>query len=254
VTRFFSGAHPSVSGLISLFSLTEKKSVTYIYRRKKGGVVKKLPVMKALTAIILLSASAFSQVSLRPGVVMGLGIFKETISNPSDSFTTDGRTGFLAGGVLDIAFDRYFSLQPGIEYSSRGGSATSPDNFTGNDLTSTDKLNYLALPIDLRVKYPVMPLFSPYILGGVNLGILLSATNSITESGISTDTDIKGGLNSVDFGFDLGAGAEFYAGPVITFLEVNYMLGIADVAANEPSSYSQYNHGLEIRAGVKFKT
>jgi hypothetical protein len=99
-----------------------------------------------------------------------------------------------------------------------------------------------------------MPLFSPYILGGVNLGILLSATNSITESGISTDTDIKGGLNSVDFGFDLGAGAEFYAGPVITFLEVNYMLGIADVAANEPSGYSQYNHGLEIRAGVKFKT
>jgi opacity protein-like surface antigen len=255
-TCFFSGALPSVAGWILLFFilLDRKKSITYICCLRKEVAVNKLPALKALSVIMLLSVSAFSQVSFRPGLVIGLGMFKETISNPSDSFTTNNRAGFLAGGVLDIAFNKYLSVQPGVEYSGRGGSATSLDNFTGDYLTSIDKLNYLAIPIDLRVKYPVTPFFSSYILGGANLGILLSATNSGTEPGISTYADIKNGINSMDFGFDLGAGAEFYAGAVIPFFEVSYMLGIADVAANESSGYSQYNHGLEIKAGVKFKT
>jgi hypothetical protein len=219
----------------------------------KGLILKIQTIWLAASAAGLLAISGFAQVRLQPGALVGLGIFSETKFNPSDSFTTDNRSGFLAGAVLDIVFNRYVSLRPGIEYAERGGSSTITDEFTGNKLTSIDRLGYLAIPIDLKVRYPVSPLCSPYLLCGLNPGILLSAKNAIAESGVSSAADIKDGLCPVDFGFDLGIGFDFFVKAVVPFFEISIFKGVVNVDANQPQGYSQHNQGFEIKSGIKYK-
>lgn len=215
----------------------------------------------AIFALVLLSSSGFSQISVQPGVVIGLGAFKETESDPTGSYSTNTNNGFLAGGVLDIAFNKYLSLEPGIEYSGRGGSTfyTITDSL-GYPLGSEsviDKLSYLAIPINLRVKIPVSPSFSLYELAGINLVYLLSATETDSYSGITTQVDIKSQMHLVDFGVDIGAGVEFNVGTMIPFFEMDYLFGLTNTDANPDdaiNSISEYNNGLEIRAGIRFKT
>ena len=162
----------------------------------------------ALSAFLLFSVSAFAQVSLQPGAVIGLGVFRETESDPTGSYTTNKKNGFIAGGVLDIAFNRFISLEPGIEYSGRGGATLyNVIDSLGNSLGSesvTDNFSYLAIPINVKAKIPVSPTFTLYELAGLNLGILLSATESDTYSGITTQTDIKNQMHLVDLGLDIG--------------------------------------------------
>ncbi len=213
----------------------------------------KKTVRQALSAVVILWISDFAQIQLQPGAVIGLGIFSETKFNPSDSFTTDSRSGFLAGAVLDMVFNRYVALRPGIEYSVRGGSSTSRDAFTGYNLTSIDKLGYLAIPIDLRFLYPVSPFCSPYLLCGINAGILLSATNTIAESGVSSEVSIREGLCPVDFGFDFAIGTDVFVKSLVPFFEISFFKGVVNVDANQPPGYSQHNIGFEIKAGMKYK-
>jgi len=160
------------------------------------------------------------------------------------SVSSDSKTGFLAGGVLDIGFMKYFSLEPGIQYSGRGGSGTD------ESVTYTDNLSYLAIPVNAKVKLPITPIFTPYVLAGLNVGFLLGATETVG----STSTSGTSGLNTMDFGFDLGFGSEFNVGNLIPFVDLGWYIGVANIASNAPSGYSSTNHGFEVKAGLKFKT
>jgi hypothetical protein len=209
----------------------------------------------AMSALVIFSASVFSQVTVQPGLMVGVGIYGESQTGVSLS----SNTGFMGGGLLDISFNNIVSLRPGIEYVTRGASYDE-QGVMGGDFT----LNYLAIPIDVKVKIPTaLPAFCPYALVGLNTAFFLSENlgmweRSASEVGESATENTYvwnyfNHFNTIDFGLDLGVGADIPVGNIVPFVEFSYYLGIAnvDATAGDPSLT---NHGFEIKAGIKFKT
>ncbi len=212
-------------------------------------------MMKHLTivALFLASASAFGQVRVQPGAVVGFGAFKysDSSNNPLVKFSDDGKAGLLFGGVIDITFTRYLSLATAMEYLNRGGSYSTDNDFTNTTITTTDNLGYLEMPVNLKLKCPVPLNVTPYALAGLNLGYLLSATQSVNNS----QTDIKSELSSIAYGYNLGAGAECDAGQVIPYFELNYTFNNdGNVNSSAGGGGMRYNSGFEFKLGARFKT
>ena len=191
--------------------------------------------------------------SIALGVVGGLGIYG--VSQTGFTYTTT--SGLVLGGQIEIPFNNYIALRPGIEFVERGATAgESGTDSLGEEIngTATITASYLAIPIDLKVNIPVnAPPFCPYVLVGLNTAVLLRANANGTVNGIAfSNMNYNSYFNPFDFGLDLGAGADFPIGPVIPFVELSYYLGLVNVDS-DASDPSATNHGFEIKAGIKFK-
>jgi opacity protein-like surface antigen len=186
--------------------------------------------------VVFFNFVVFAQVNIRPGVVAGLSLFTETAKTNGTSVSTDTRTGFVAGVVMDIDIFKMVSIEPGLVFSERGGRMPFVD------------LSYLAIPVHAKLKWPGMPVISPYALAGINLAFLL--TSASTNSVGSPFTDA---VSSMAFGLDLGAGIEFSLPGVIPFVEYVYDFGLSNIVKNTVGDESQKTSGSEIKAGLRFK-
>ena len=199
----------------------------------------------AISSLVVLSASAFSQVSVQPGLVLGDGNYWLT---DNGTFTNAGTTtGLLAGGVLDISCSKHFSIQSGIEYSEQGYSTfQTPSGIGGipGIVTVDDKFDELVIPLNFKAKFPILSMFSPYALAGLNLGMVLRTTGTWTQSGLLVEKNVETGNFKTDLGFVLGAGVDFHVENVVPFFEMNYL--VAD-------TYLLGYAGFEIKAGIRFK-
>jgi opacity protein-like surface antigen len=197
----------------------------------------------AVSILVVINASAFAQIKSQVGVVAGLSMYSEEISGEGASQSSDTKTGFVGGIVIDFGILNLFSIEPGVLYSMRGGQST----YEGE--TFKHNLSYLAIPVHAKLKWPGLPIVSPYALAGVNLAYLLSA-NQASSSGISNDFASE--VNSVSFGIDFGAGLEFDLPVLIPYLEFVYDLGLTNIAKNIPSDASIKTSGSELRVGIRF--
>lgn len=68
-----------------------------------------------LAFIILIGIQAEAQVKVSPGLRGGLNV--STLTNIDDN---SSKTDFYVGGLVDIKFNKFFSLQPEITYSRQG--------------------------------------------------------------------------------------------------------------------------------------
>jgi hypothetical protein len=184
----------------------------------------------------------------------GIGIYDESESYAGSSSASGLNVGFVAGAFLDIALSPTVFFRPGLLFSGRGGSYTDSDSGYAGSPTENYNLNYLTIPMDFKWAYQAAPQFVPYALLGMNLGILLSATDHLNIPGVASgDLDFGNVYNPVDFGFDIGAGAEFSGSELIPFVELLYYLGLVNTRSDQLSGVSVTNSGVEIRIGLKFK-
>ena len=189
------------------------------------------------------------------GVMGGVDFFRQYESGAGMTDTTLGsRTGFLAGGILEIQPMPNLSIQPGIVYTSRGWEGKG----------DTNDYRYLAILVDVKGKLPLTPFWSLYGLVGANMGILLSAnaTGQVMDTNgsmVTLSSDTKSLLNPIDLGVEGGIGMEFPTGRVTPYVEGVYYFGLLNSASRStlseqglPSNFYAANRGIEIRAGVKF--
>jgi hypothetical protein len=224
-----------------------------------------LMVLVGMVVVLLTHASVAAAGRVQPGITAGLSAFKinESSDEMGGTFVSDRHYGIAAGGLLDIWVSRFFSIEPGLVFSMRGAfseySYTDYDYYSGQDITyhskSWLKLNYLALPVRVRIKYPDLPGFDPYLLAGFNVGILLSARDRTEATGEpTTEEDWKSHMNAGDFGFEIGTGIGINMEKVVPFVEFVYYTGVANIAKNEDGDrFSVTNKGIEIRSGLKFR-
>ena len=197
----------------------------------------------AVGVLVMINASAFAQVKSQVGVVAGLSMYSEEMSGGGMSQSTDTKTGFVGGVVINFGILNLFSIEPGVLYSMRGGKETS-----GSE-TVTENLSYLAIPVHAKLKWPGLPIASPYALAGVNLAFLLSGKD---ESSLGGSLDFTSQANALSFGLDLGAGLEFDLPVIIPYLEFVYDFGLTNIVKNSPSDASLKTSGSELRAGIRF--
>jgi hypothetical protein len=210
-------------------------------------------VLMALTTL-----SSFAQIHFQAGVVGGLSMFHEILHySDRGNNTNQTKTGFVGGVVLDADFLSVMSIESGILYSQRGGQS-SLDLMqyqngqivnSGNIIFYKNNLDVFAIPVHAKLKWPGLPIISPYALGGINAAFLVFAR---VDDGTSS-RDFSSDINSMALAVDFGAGIEFELPAFIPFIEYTYDLGITNLLINPYNGVSLKTSGSEIKAGMRFR-
>lgn len=181
------------------------------------------------------------------GIKGGLNVANQSFSGdgaPSPS----SLIGFHIGGFAEIKISEKFSIQPELLYSTQGSKF---DLFVNNDgidydTENTFKLAYINIPV--MFKYYAADKFS--LEAGPQIGFLVDSKLEVNVLGQSVSQDAKDLFESVDFGFNLGAGYDFTKK---VSAGIRYNFGLTNVFKTEAGDNSEVKNSVfSISVGYKF--
>ena len=201
-----------------------------------------------LTAAAVFAFSFANAQDVKYGAKAGLNFANLT----GDVEDASMKIGFNLGGFAEIKISDKFSVQPELLYSTQGA------KFEGSDEESSfeSKFNLSYLNIPIMAKYYVSEKFS--LEAGPQIGLLLSAKakSEVTTSfegesvTVSAEADIKEEFESIDFGFNLGAGYDFSEK---VFAGLRYNVGLSNIAKTEAGDdYKVSNSVISLSVGYRF--
>ena len=155
--------------------------------------MKKVTLIAFVLFIGLITSHA--QVRVNPGIRGGLNF--STLTNVEDN---SSKTDFYLGGLVNIKFNKYFSLQPEITYSRQGDEGRYFEN--GRSYSEKYELNYLTLGAVAKFNFGGKGF---HILGGPSLDFKIG-DNYINTNPENFDLAIVGGV-----GYTLPNGLTFEA-------------------------------------------
>ena len=146
--------------------------------------------MKKSILLLFLSLMLSSDSSAQFSVKGGINLAKISSVSPFGSSSGRNKVGVLFGINYNHHLSEFFSLRPGIQYSSKGNELVfGPMNFSSSR-------GYLEAPIDI-----VYTIGNVSVHGGPYFAYLLTAT--------APDQNIKELINPFDFGFDFGLAVSY---------------------------------------------
>jgi hypothetical protein len=254
--------------------------------------MKKQLFQVAAVAAALFSVQVSAQIRFEPGIMGGTYTMGLSDMPPTDTAEfaaapnispryvpyppTDskGKTSFSFGAFCDIGFLNMVSVRPAVYFSRR--SLTVTGNYDTSFFNPADSTyshetirktgdftaRYLSFPVDVKIKYPGIPMVHPYVLAGLNTEIISGSsyhdTLQVTDQ---YNTMMSWEINPVsdkifkelNMGLDLGAGVEVPLGLIVPFVEFNYNLGLTNINAHANEKETKMR-GIQLKAGVKLKT
>ncbi|TVT37934.1 PorT family protein [Hymenobacter setariae] len=159
----------------------------------------KKPIFVLLALVLGFSTVAQAQRRGRGGSDVSLGLKAgaslTNLTGP-DANANDYRFGFHGGVFANIGLTSLFAFQPELLYSQKGG-------YYRNTTDVSWRLHYIDVPLAFHVNTGGL-----FFEAGPQVGFLISAKY---QAG-SVSTDIKNGLNTVDFGYLFGLGYQLKHG------------------------------------------
>lgn len=218
-----------------------------------------------LTALLIITISTFTNLyaqKIEIGLKAGTNIANVTTDPalPSE-VTKKARVGMIFGALAEFHIAQSFYVQPEVEYINKG--LKMDGTYTGGSFTSVSRIDYLQIPVYAKFKFvnKKSP-FMPFVFAGPVLGFNLKSEAEVTETtlgsgGVSTTTttttDNKTNTESIEFGLNFGAGAEFRVAPKVgIFISGLYNLGLTNINKSSTDTTKIKNNGINIFAGVKF--
>ena len=229
--------------------------------------------MKKLLLLIavLLLAGAFSllcaQTQVKISAGGGIGLNVSTMVSDDEDFDTDkkSRNGLMIGGVINFGFNEYVSLQPELRYSMKGVKHQGRDDmiigydYFGNPVVDevtykiTNNVDYLEIPIHLKVSIPTGTLFTPDFFAGPVVGIKIGNSTKWTVDGENVDDVEDAKIKTLDIGIGFGGGGRFALGQGDLYLNFLYNLGVTDGNDDPDVTDTFKNRCLTITTGYLFK-
>lgn len=123
---------------------------------------------------------------------------------------------FEAGIFGEFPINRLLAIQPEVVFVQKGGEETS-QSLGSSSVT----LNYIDVPLLLKINAPVDGSLQPFIFGGPYAGYLIEATSD--SEGESQD--LTEFLNDIHYGIKVGVGLNI--GPVL--IDARYDMGLANL-------------------------
>lgn len=239
--------------------------------------------MKNLTqilALVFVTTTLSAQMSI--GIKSGISVNKYSRSEViNDEWDAPSSLGYIAGAALDIPFGGRMGLETGAYWTRKGSNLESENsrfqlsNQNGETIgiwvNSNEKLNYLTIPLHLKMHFRGKALGS-FIMAGPEFNFALSGTYSnsyvdqngkvvqgaeeiLNTNGIATSGDIEFGsgandiYTSFDFGIALGGGLyyELEFGKV-TF-DARYYFGMSNLINTDDNDTKLKNKNLMIQVG-----
>ena len=186
---------------------------------------------------LLFSGSLSAQTGVRFGVKTGLSLATQYGITPADDIytvETSGRTAFAGGIFVYFPITESVGIQQELLYAMKGSgqdvTITTPFNI---NTVSEYKLNYFEMPMVIKYKFVNIKNIGIYGSTGIALSLLLNGEYNITSI-INTGNpplivteesgDMKG-LDTFDYSFVYGAGADFKLFQKDFFVEYRMTVG-----------------------------
>ena len=211
-------------------------------------------LLSVALVILLMSSSAFAQMTYKVGIGGGLNISNLSFYPGLPYFIEkSSKTNYRYGLLAEFGFMPSFAIQVEPMYV-QGGAKFATQLYDGTTNLSF-KLSYFEIPILLKLKFPNASPITPYVFAGPDIGILKSASSS-------DEGDVKKRFTSTDIALDFGAGAGYQVAPIINLIiDARYSTGMFDILKKDGTEYySDYfvgshqikTKGIQIDVGVMF--
>ncbi len=232
--------------------------------------------MKKLTAIALLILAGFvSKAQDDEGLHFGLKITPSIawLRTDSKGVESDGsKFGFCYGLITEFKFSDHYSFATGVDVTYRGGklrqTTETNDNITKivTIAESASTLQYIELPVTLKLKTNEIGYLTYYLQAGLAPGINIRsrgdikintqtttlATNSTVTSNVEfTDEDIQDDINNINLSMIIGGGVEYtLSGSTVLLVGLQFNNGLLDVSDDPDLKMNSNMLGLSV--GILF--
>lgn len=205
---------------------------------------KKLIPISIILLLFISNTNLFAQ-GAKFGIKGGAAAYKLTSEFGDASATSDRKIAFEAGIFGEFPINKLISIQPEAVFVQKGGEETS-QSFGNSSLT----LNYVDVPLLLKINAPVDGSLQPFIFGGPYAGYLIEATTDADGE----NQDLTDLLNEIHYGLKVGVGINI--GPVM--LDARYDMGIANLYKEDEelegldSDFKITTAGVVLSLGLRF--
>ena len=203
-----------------------------------------MPLIRYILLFISLLSFNYVAAQVSFGLKGGVNLAQQNIQDIGLDIDSDEITGYNLGGFLEVPIGNgniYF--QPEILFIQKGGSLS----LNVADIRTT--INYIDVPILLKLKIINSNLFNVNVLGGPSFGY---ATNG-EEAENGTIINLNFGEDNIkrfDVGIHAGAGLGLELGSVALIGDVRYLFGLSDL---DGSDRAIKNRGILLSAGLQFR-
>ena len=195
-------------------------------------------VIVFMIVLLGVSGTAMAQGNGANGILVGANFANVKIESGGADVSFDNKIGLVAGVFAGIPIAPSVALEPGVFFVQHGAKITD-----GTD-TARIKLNYLEVPVLLRVAAPIGSGAALRIFAGPAIGFKLSA--KVTGGG--EDQDISDDTETINYSAVFGAGLQ-----VSNFLfDARYNLGLKDLDKTADSTDTAKTRGFYLMAGLRF--
>ena len=205
---------------------------------------------KIILSILSVLAFGFTYAQQAEFGIKG-GLNSSDFSGDTEGMDFKPRVGFNIGAFAAIKLSEKVTLQPEILYSTQGAKAENVNaDVNGVNYTADIDFNLSYITVPVMFKYYVADKFN--LEAGPQIGFLTSAETSTKVDGFNqtVDQDAKDYFESVDFGFNVGAGYDFTDK---IFAGIRYNIGLSNVLKTQEGDNSEsQNSVFSLSVGYKF--
>ncbi len=188
--------------------------------------MRRILVSTGLVLAAVLAPLSGANAQLTFGGFAGVNFSNLDFSNLSVNQVTSSRTGGMFGGYIGTHMGRLFTIRLEGYWTQKGA-----DVVTSGTTTESFKLQYIEVPLILRVNIPLV-VIKPAVYAGPAISFMTKCTAENTLTGISLPCeDTADMVNSTDVSGIIGAGVGI--GPVT--LDVQYDFSFSDIT-DDPTS------------------
>lgn len=215
--------------------------------------------MKKLFLVSAIALCGAMNAQVKFGVKAGLALSSLKAEADNVSVSSDSKTSFYVGGLVEYKITDKFALQGEVLYSPLGGKESEEESgsYMGYDYSykyeSDFKLGTLLVPVS--AKYYITNGLA--VGAGLNFGFILSAKNEYSETAVvdgnressSEEEDIKSDVNT--FNFSPFVNAEYNLSNGL-FFDARYNFGVSNLVKNQFDNETLKMSFFQIGLGYKF--
>ena len=230
------------------------------------------PAMIAVVAIVAPAAATSA-----PLYGFRMGAAASSIHGQYDDFFhSKARLGFATAAYARFPLGGHLSFQPEVGWASKGDEAALAITFvppggppTPETIESSfeTRIDYVEIPLLLRLDIPTGWMFEPYVLGGPGVGFRTGSSRTVAFEpstlnasgrlqrarifeGVGTFDDPH--FENVDWSAIAGAGLMFGRGPIRIVLDSRYTLGPVGIMPDTDRG-TAYNGSWATTLGIELK-
>ncbi|MEO8879750.1 MAG: porin family protein [Gemmatimonadaceae bacterium] len=160
----------------------------------------------------------------------------------SDAANAKTRTGFVGGLSMNLHVARHVGIEVDGLYSQEGAKF----NAQGGD--ETLKLDYIRVPVLLRLGIPTQSSVHPFVVVGPSLGFKVGCKETLGSDSANCDSVEGLSVKSFDFAGAVGGGVGFRVGKEELSVQARYTMGFSKIIDNSDAK----NKNFSVMAGFAF--